>query len=258
MAATVVGLHGFTGAAAAWQEVVAGLPGGLEMHCPELLGHAGGPGEDDSSCGCGFEAEVGRLAAWIDDRCGEGERPYLVGYSLGARLALGLALERPGSLAGVLLIGVHPGLTEPAEREQRARADRLLAAKLEQQGVAAFLDYWQALPMFASQSTVSARALTGQRQWRQRHSAAGLALALRQLSLGMMPSYGERLAELELPVLLMVGERDTKFRRLASEMLPSLSQGTFQVVPAAGHNLILEQPSRVAAAIVEELQKCQT
>ncbi len=258
MAATVVGLHGFTGAAAAWDEVSARLPAGVEMHCPELLGHAGGPGDEGASSGGGFEAEVSRLADWIDRRRGGREKAYLVGYSLGARLALGLALERPRSLAGVLLIGVHPGLTDPAEREQRERAERLLVARLEQQGLPAFLDYWQALPLFASQATVKAPALASQRRWRQRHSAAGLAVALRQLGLGSMPSFVNRLAELRLPIRLMVGERDTKFRRVASEMLPSLLRGTYQMVPAAGHNLILEQPSRVAAAIVEELLKCQT
>lgn len=252
MGRTVVGLHGFTGAPAAWKAVAGALPAELEMRCPALLGHADGPAD-----GAGFAAEVERLGDWLETVASGPHRPFLAGYSLGARLALALAIERPRAICGLLLIGVHPGVEDPAERAARHQADERLAARLEREGLESFLDYWQGLPLFASQASAGADVLAAQDRWRRSHCPVGLARALRQLGLAAMPNYGGRLGELDVPVRLMVGEHDAKFRQLATEMKNRLLHGTLEVVSGAGHNLILEQPSRVAAALVEEIDRCR-
>ncbi len=245
----LVCLHGFTGAPEAWDAVLAALPEGIDAVCPPLVGHR----RDLPLTGESFEHEVDRLAGILAGLRG----PFhLAGYSLGGRLALGLLVRHRKLFASATLIGTHPGLGRASERRQRAAADDELAKLLERGGVERFVDRWQNLPLFETQRCLPPEMLEAQRQRRLRHRADGLAYALRVLSLGRMPDYRGQLPGLELPVHSMAGERDEKFRRLAVDMAACLPRGTIEIVPAAGHNLILEAPAAVAAAILRAALGC--
>ncbi len=241
----LVCLHGFTGAPDAWDAVVEFLPSGIEAVCPTIVGH------DPSLPLVGaFGDEVDRLAAALPRADGP---LHLAGYSLGGRLALGLLVRHRELFASATLIGVHPGHSDEAERRQRAAADDELAASLERDGVERFVDHWQGLSLFASQRDLPADVLETQRRRRLRHRAEGLAYALRYLSLGRMPDWRRELPGLDLPVHLMAGELDAKFRRLAESMAQILPVGSVEVVDGAGHNLTLEAPRAVARAITGAL-----
>jgi 2-succinyl-6-hydroxy-2,4-cyclohexadiene-1-carboxylate synthase len=241
-------LHGFTGAPASWDEVRAGLPATWEICCPALLGHdhKGHQGPQhlgDIPPAADFTGEVDRLAA------GLGAGPwYVVGYSLGARLALGLICHHAGRFCGATLIGCHPGLPE-ADRAARARSDEEWAQLLMREGVRAFCAAWEAQPLFASQRRLPEAVLSRQRALREGHDAAGLALALRALSLSRMPDLRPCLPGLALPVELVVGEQDGKFRALMVEMAAALPRARLHVVSGVGHNVPLEAPEAVAALI---------
>ena len=242
----LVCLHGFTGAPESWDAVLAELPPDVETLCPGIVGHD----PDIPRTGSHFEDEVDRLAATLASTDG----PYhLAGYSLGARLALGLLVCHRQLFCSATLIGVHPGLGSERERQERAIADDELAHRLERDGVERFVDFWQSLPLFNSQSTLPPEVLHAQRQRRLDHASEGLAYALRALSLGRMPDYRSRLPKLDVPVLLMAGAEDLKFSRLAEAMSVLLPSSTFETVPAAGHNLLLEAPPEVAASLLSSM-----
>ncbi len=237
----LVCLHGFTGAPGAWDAVIAALPPDVEAICPPIAGHH----PDVPLAGDSFEHEVDRLAASLPS----GPGPfYLAGYSLGGRLALGLLVRHRRLFASATLIGVHSGLSDEGERRERAAADDALASRLERDGVERFVDHWQSLPLFETQRALPPGVFEAQRRRRLGHRPEGLAYALRVLSLGRMPDYRGEMPGLDLPIHLMAGERDDKFRHLAEVMASALPRATVEIVPAAGHNLILEAPYAVAAA----------
>ena len=111
------------------------------------------------------------------------------------------------------LVGASPGLPDPAEREQRRAADDALADRIEALGVEAFAREWAAQPLFEGMPRGIAELADADRR---RNTAPGLAAALRGLGTGAMPSLWDRLGELPMPVELVVGARDDKFRAIAA------------------------------------------
>jgi 2-succinyl-6-hydroxy-2,4-cyclohexadiene-1-carboxylate synthase len=235
-------LHGFTQRPESFAALASSLGQGAAALALELPGHGG----DTASGQERFEDAVAALAAPL----GALEAPvHLVGYSLGARLALGLLLAHPASFARATLIGVHPGLEDDAERERRRSDDRGLAKLLREQGLDAFLARWEALPLWSTQGELSEATRSAQRAWRRAHHPMGLARSLETAGLAEMPSTWPRLGALAMPVQLVVGARDAKFRKIAERMLPRLPSGTLAVVPDAGHNVPLEAPAALAALL---------
>lgn len=202
-----------------------------------------------------FAKEIERLAAWLGR---ETTAPAVViGYSLGARLALGLALQRPEAVRSLILISVNPGLRDPAERAARLAIDEQLAEYLERHGTAAFVaQHWEKQPLFASQQALPASVLATQAAQRVRHDPHGLAKCLRTLGLGAMPSYWDNLPQLadRVPTTLLTGTLDEKFHALASEVCAHSSKIAWLSAPDVGHNLVLEAPDLVGGLVQRALQ----
>lgn len=234
-------LHGFLGSGSSWRAVLAEKRlRGIEIFCPDLPGHG------NEAAPRGFGAAVGELADLIGSRFAG---PVgLAGYSLGGRLALGLLLELPGRFAAGLLIGASPGLG-PEERAARAAADAASAERLRARGLEEFLAAWRRQPLFAGQARLPAAVLAEQETINRAHQPAKLAAALELLSPGRMPDYRPRLAEIAAPVEILVGGEDAKFLALGREMQQKLPRARLEVVPGAGHNVMLEAPAAVAAAL---------
>ena len=232
-------LHGFTQTPASWQPVIECLPeDGTPLLRPSLLGH-GDAGANS------FDGEVDRIAAMWS------EPVDLVGYSLGARVALGVVVRHPEKVRSACLIGVHPGLRDEVERAQRRAADERWAQLLEREGIAEFVRRWEAMPLFAMQRGLPSALLCAQREQRLTHDPAGLAKSLRVLGLGEMPSRWLEIEKSAVPMLLVVGEHDLKFRALAAEVISTNPRLTLHVVADAGHNVLLAEPREIAACVSE-------
>lgn len=238
-ASTLVLLHGFAGARAAWDEVVRRLPARLRAVPLAMVGHEAPTEAADS-----FVGEVDRLAREIE-RLG-GVPCLLAGYSLGGRLALGLAVRHQELFGRVVLVGASPGLRGEDARRGRRASDQRWVRLLETEGLDAFLEAWQAQPLFASQASLPGEKRVLQERYRRSLDAAALAQAMRVLGLAEMPSYWSELERLELPVDLVVGALDAKFHALADEMAELLPQCELHVVPEVGHNVVLEAPAAMA------------
>lgn len=235
----LLALHGFTGSPRSWDF----LPEPRnERFVPALVGHVG---SDASAHVRSFEAEVERLTRLIADA-----KPlHVVGYSLGARLALGLALRHPTRVSRLTLISGHPGLTSEAERVERRASDERWCELLERRGMLAFVEAWQAQPLWDTQTRLAQPMLARKRDERLSHDAAGLARSLRVTGLGQMPNYREAMAQIRIPVTLIAGSLDAKFVSLAEQMANVVSHAELNIVDGAGHDLLLERPEFITEVI---------
>jgi 2-succinyl-6-hydroxy-2,4-cyclohexadiene-1-carboxylate synthase len=242
-------LHGFTGSPRSWSRVVAHAELAQAPLIPALVGH----GSDCQSRGIeSFENEVARLVSCASDA---DEPRLLCGYSMGARVALGMLADSPDLFDAALLIGVHPGLADEAARAERRAIDATRAQSLRDDGVAAFVAAWEELPLFASQRKLSREVLADQQDIRLGQDAEGLARALEVLGLGEMPDYRSAMASIEIPITLMTGALDAKFSSMATALASEHAHIEADVVDGVGHNVVLEAPAAVAAALKRAQEK---
>jgi 2-succinyl-6-hydroxy-2,4-cyclohexadiene-1-carboxylate synthase len=168
----------------------------------------------------------------------QGKRAVYAGYSMGGRLALRLALDKPELVAALVLVSSTAGIADETARRARIESDEELAESVERDGVAAFLERWLAQPLFA---TVPPDA-PGLRE-RQGLSARYLAHCLRVLGAGAMEPMWDRLPELQMPVALVTGKTDAKYEKIALAMLERMRGDVVHVRLDGGHALPLEQPA---------------
>jgi 2-succinyl-6-hydroxy-2,4-cyclohexadiene-1-carboxylate synthase len=235
MPSAVVLLHGFTNTGRSWDGVSAALSG-FESLAPDLRGHGASSGARPVT----LDAVIGDIADLSP------EAFSLVGYSMGGRIALHAALMLHDRVQRLVLIGASPGLRDATARAQRRAADERLADELERSTIERFAARWASTRLLADQSPV-VRAKVNEDRLRNR--PAGLAAALRGLGTGVLPSLWPRLERLAIPVELVVGERDDKFRTVARQMVEQLPDGRLTVVPGAGHAVHWEMPNAVANTI---------
>jgi 2-succinyl-6-hydroxy-2,4-cyclohexadiene-1-carboxylate synthase len=240
-AAAIVLLHGFTGSKESWRPLREALTERRRVLAVDLPGHGGtaasvAPAADSlAATGDLIERALASLGV---------SRFALLGYSLGGRIALGLALDHPQHVDRLLLESASAGLADPEERALRRRADEELAERIEQGGIEAFVDRWEAAPLFATQAQLPAALREDLRRRRLACSPAGLAASLRAVGTGVQPWLGERLAELALPVCVVAGALDEKFRAIGAWMAARMRDARFEIVPEAGHAPHLERPER--------------
>ena len=242
--ATVV-LHGFTGSAAAMDPLASRLPD--PVMALDLPGHGREPASDDPS-----DYNMAAAAAGVVSATAHLEQFGLVGYSMGGRVALHVALAYPDRVAALALIGTRAGIDDPAERADRIAADEALADRIESEGIQWFADYWADRPLFATQRhRLSVDQQAELRVQRLACDPRGLALSLRGMGAGAVEPISCRLGELSMPCALIVGEDDTKFTVIASDMAASIHQADVCVIPDAGHAAHLEAPDSTAAAVIQ-------
>lgn len=236
-------LHGFAGAPAAWAGVVELAPEESLVAAAILPGH--GRRADDVPANA--DAVLARLDAGL---AALHRGPWRVaGYSLGARLALGLLARYPQRFLIAVLVAVNPGLHSDEERRERAVWERAWARVLREEGLDAFLAKWEVQPLFASQRELPQALRAAQRAVRRSHDPEGLARALEVLGLAAMPNYWPVLGEIKVPVRLVVGALDAKFRLLAETAVGCFSNARLHIVPGVGHNVPLEAPAAMAALL---------
>ena len=244
---TLTLLHGFTGSAAGWgAHLDSFAAAGLRVLALDMLGHGASDAPDDP---CRYAIEHCRediLAALAQMGVGAGGSA-LLGYSMGGRIALYTAFS--GYFAALILESASPGLATEAERSARRASDAALAERIERDGVPAFVNEWERLPLFASQHTVPVDRRAALRAQRLDNRAVGLANSLRGVGTGAQPSLWDNLPRLATPTLLIAGALDTKYTAIARQMAVRLPNAQFTIIPDAGHTPHFEQPAAFDEAV---------
>ena len=242
----IVLLHGFSGSARGWGEFGRLLEREFTTVAVDIVGH----GSSDSP----RAVEHYRMAQVADDlvkavQLAGFERATWLGYSMGGRAALHIAAAHPEAVESLVVIGGSPGLATHDEREARVAADEALAERIERDGVPAFVDYWESIPLFDSQKRLPRAIQDSVRAGRLACNPQGLANSLRGMGTGAQEPLHERLSIFEFPVLLMAGAEDAKFAEIAREMAAAIQDSRVHIIPEAGHAAQLEQPDACAERV---------
>ena len=168
----------------------------------------------------------------------------LVGYSMGARMALHAAIQHPRSMTGLVLVSGTPGIEDEDERTLRVDADEALARHIELVGTSVFIEEWIRQPLFAN-SEFSDMEIRD----RCRNTASSLASSLRTCGTGQQEPLWSQLHEVKIPVLLIAGTQDVKFTAIATRMHELIPSSTLSILDNAGHNAHLDQPIAFGEAV---------
>ncbi|EAE8347767.1 2-succinyl-6-hydroxy-2,4-cyclohexadiene-1-carboxylate synthase [Listeria monocytogenes] len=233
-------LHGFTGTSETFQDSISWLEECFNIIAPDLLGH-GKTASPEEIAPYAMESICEDLAEILHQlnisRC------FVLGYSMGGRVATAFAATYPEMVCGLILVSSSPGLEQADIRASRLEADNRLADWIEEEDMESFVDYWENLALFASQEVLSAEMKKRIRSERLSQNSHGLAMSLRGMGTGKQPSYWNHLANFTFPVLLITGALDEKFEKIAQEMQLLLPNSTHVSVQEAGHAVYLEQPN---------------
>lgn len=233
---TLVFLHGFTQTGSSWRQLTKELSRDFTCVTVDLPGHGGSPNGRRSL------PETADGVAHVIEHLGN--PAIVIGYSMGARVALHLALAHPRLVTGMVLVSGTAGISDDTERTTRRHSDEALADRIESIGTEVFLAEWLAQPMFASLPP-SAASITE----RLANTPAGLADSLRHAGTGTQTPLWSRLDEITVPTLIVTGDLDAKFTVLGEQLAAGITSATHERVAGAGHTLHLEKPDTFIAAL---------
>ncbi len=239
----LVFLHGLLGSGADWQKLIEKLPH-FDCFAPDLPGH----GRQKNTVVADFEQTAGFVADYI--RRSIGQRPYfLIGYSLGGRIALYYALQaqcEKGNLQGLILEGANLGLQSAAEKRARWQHDCRWAQRFATQAPQQVLQDWYRQDVFAHLDEQQRAALIAERT---PHCGANIGHMLRATSLAKQPDFRPKVRSNLLPFFYFFGEKDQKFRQIAEDSGLPLT-----LIANAGHNAHKENPPAFAAELTAVLR----
>ncbi len=215
-----------------WADALSALDERFYCVAPDLPGHGRSLGLTPQAYT--IEGAAKMLCELLDGL--EVSRAALVGYSMGGRLALYLALRHPESCSGLFLESASPGIEDAAERRARREADEERAKRLESGDLASFLDDWYRQPLFAS-LTRHGGLLQALVEARSQNDPGELARSLRGMGTGDQPSLWDELGSLRMPAIAIAGALDEKYAGIARRMASLSPRMRAAVVPEAGHTV---------------------
>lgn len=243
-------LHGFTGAASTWKPFCPIWGQHSDLVMVDLIGHG-----ETKSPGDMERYDIKEAANDIKvllDQLGI-EKTDLLGYSMGGRTAITFASLYPERVRKLILESTTPGLKTSEEREARIQKDYKLAARIEREGVEKFIDFWETIPLFHSQLNLPAEVREQIRSQRLKNNPIGLANSLRGMGTGAQPSWWDELVNFDFETLLITGELDKKFCKIADDMALKLPNPTKLTINGCGHAIHVEEREKFGTIVSEFL-----
>ncbi|URL06246.1 2-succinyl-6-hydroxy-2,4-cyclohexadiene-1-carboxylate synthase [Avibacterium sp. 21-595] len=240
----LVFLHGLLGTKADWQKIIEKLP---HFSCLALDLPLHGENKHINVTDFDNAAEI--LTQQIQSAV-QNQPYFLIGYSLGGRLALYYALQaevEKGDLQGLILEGANLGLTSEQERQQRWQNDCDWAERFATQPAHQVLEDWYQQPVFSHLTAEQRQVLI---KLRQANCGENIAQMLKATSLATQPDFRSQVRSNSLPIFYLCGEKDVKFRQMAVE-----NQLNLHFIPNAGHNAHQENPQAFSQCLAHILAK---
>jgi 2-succinyl-6-hydroxy-2,4-cyclohexadiene-1-carboxylate synthase len=188
---------------------------------------------------------------WTEDFCGRveaqanGEKSFLLGYSLGGRLALHACLSRPDLWDAAIVVGADPGLGSEEEKKLQLHRDRNWAERLKREPLEKLVDEWDAQSVFCGFENQAPRNLSEMDPDR-------LCQQFEVFSKGNQQNLVPKLAELKRPPVLFVsGEKDKKYQVIGERLAKSSSVINVQVIVDAGHRVPWENPESFVQVLID-------
>ena len=237
-------LHGFTGDSQDFKSVISLLSQTYCCLAVDLPGHGKTRVNGDESC-YNISNTAQALIELLDDL--QIDKCLLLGYSMGGRLALYMTLHFSDRFEKVVLESASPGLKTAKDRSHRRESDFDTAQKLENSNLKEFLLSWYDRPLFKSlkKSPNCDRLI----ETRLANNPIELAKSLRNMGTGNQPSLWEKLAQNQIPLLLLAGEYDDKFKTINTEIANLCSVASLKIVPKSGHNIHFENIDEFVAVV---------
>lgn len=245
-------LHGFTGSASNWQPFIDAWSNRHRCIAVDLIGH-GKSSKPQNVEHYTMDAMSDYLKAILDRL--NVKQANILGYSMGGRLALSFATHYPTYVKSLILESSSPGLQTSKEREERISKDHALASRISERGIAEFVSFWESLPLFAGQKKLPQSVQNKIREQRLSNSSIGLINSLKGMGTGAQSSNWEKLQHVNVPTLLLVGEHDEKFIKIAKSMAERLHDGVIEKINGAGHTIHVEEPQIFDKMVVGFLEK---
>lgn len=242
----VLFLHGFMGSSDNWWQQLEFFATRYRVLAVDLIGHGASAAPSDPAYYT-MDRCVSDLTALLDLL--NIDTLSVVGYSMGGRVALNLAAAAPHRVTALVLESASPGLAQPEDRFARLEQDLYLAGFLQRQGLEAFVDYWEQLPLFATQKQLPPEIARRQRSQRLAQRPHGLINSLRGMGTGAQRSLWRDLPGLHIPTLIVTGQLDTKYAAIGQQMARLLPEARLVTIPGAGHNVHLERPGAFNQAV---------
>ncbi len=238
-------IHGFTGSDLSWSNI-------LETACIDhqailLPGHGWAP--------CPEGTTIASVAADIAAKMPDDGSADLVGYSMGGRVALRIALDYPEKVRRLILVSASSGIEDDTVRAERLKEDIALSDILEEDGIGTFIAWWEKNPVLAPAPgcTISRSAEESLRSQRLNNDAVGLAAAIRCLGQGQMEPLWSRLSTLAMPCLLLTGTADKVYSDIMQRMQKDIPRSHFMHIEKAGHAVHREQPKELVKCMLDFL-----
>lgn len=232
-------LHGFTGRGSGWGGHGTALARRHRLVVVDLPGH-GRSGTPTEPVRASVERSADDLAAILGRLAAV--PAHVLGYSLGARIALRLAIAHPRSVRRLVIESPSAGIDDPAVRAARADADEARATRLERDGIAAFVAEWEREPVFASHAAMPPARIARLHAARLRNRPSGLAISLRGAGQGVMEPLRGRLHEVTAPTLVIAGALDPAGCARATDIAAEIPGASLEIIAGAGHTPHLETP----------------
>ena len=245
-------LHGFTGSCQTWNFLRPSLDSHYRIVAIDLPGHGRSSSPSDPGR-YSLERFAADLATVLDKL--ELERAAVLGYSMGGRAALRFAIARPDRTSALVLESTSPGISDAAEREERAAGDRELADFIERQGIEAFVSRWERLPLWESQRALPDASRKSLREQRLSNNPLGLANSLRGASVGADLEVLDKAGSITAPALILAGELDTRYVELGRRLARAIPKAELEIVAGCGHAAHLERPEAFTTAVADFLAR---
>ncbi len=249
---TIIFLHGFTGSSEDWVYSANKIDDRFQKAGIDLIGHGESDSPDEQ-----FKYSLTNVIEHIKDVIDyfRWKNIFLLGYSMGGRIALTYANKFQHKISGLILESATAGIEDPNERIDRIKRDKELSDFILFHSLEEFTDYWMDLEIFQTQKRFSNPRLTEIKKAKLKNNKTGLANSLLGYGTGAMPPLFDRLPFIKIPTLLISGELDTKFTSVNKKLVRHLPNAEHVIIKNAGHNTHLEESEKFVEVVNGFLKK---